>query len=131
MRFEGVLIAWNPDAGRGEIQPAAGGAPVPVGLAAFPTDGEGPRLDEALSFEIVSGREGRKEAVRLQRLHRVPSALREATGGARQRARRAQRQRRLIWASVVAILVALAGLLVAHRGPAEHGTGSVAALWQR
>lgn len=109
MRFEGVLIAWDPEAGRGEIQPAGGGAPVPVGLAAFPMDGDGPRLDEPLSFEIVSGREGRKEAVRLQRLHRLPPALREATGAGRQRTARAQKQRRLTMGVVGAVLVVLLG----------------------
>lgn len=96
MRFEGVLSAWNHDAGYGTIRPAGGGEEVFVGLAAFPTDGEGPRLDELLSFEIVTGRDGRKQAVQLKRLvsHLSP-ALREATGAARQRVRQGQRKRRL------------------------------------
>ena len=68
MRFEGVLSAWNHDAGYGAIRPSGGGEEVFVGLAAFPTDGEGPRLDEPLSFEIVTGRDGRKQAVNLKRL---------------------------------------------------------------
>ena len=47
MRFEGVLCAWNHEAGYGAIRPAQGGDEVFVSLAAFPMDGEGPRLDEA------------------------------------------------------------------------------------
>lgn len=97
MRFEGVLSAWNHDAGYGAIRPSGGGEEVFVGLAAFPTDGEGPRPDEPLSFEIVTGRDGRKQAVNLQRLPRnhFAPALREANGGARIRARQAQKKRRL------------------------------------
>lgn len=97
MRFEGVLSAWNHDAGYGAIRPIGGGEEVFVGLAAFPTDGEGPRPDEPLSFEIVTGRDGRKQAVNLKRLPHgyLSPALREATGGARIRARQAQKKRRL------------------------------------
>jgi cold shock CspA family protein len=100
MRFEGVLSAWNHDAGYGAIRPVGGGDEVFVGLAAFPTDGEGARLDEALSFEIVTGRDGRKQAVNLRRLQRSSArpAPREATIGAgavRVRARQAQKKRRL------------------------------------
>lgn len=97
MRFEGVLSAWNHDAGYGAIRPTGGGEEVFVGLAAFPTDGEGPRPDEPLSFEIVTGRDGRKQAVNLKRLSRnhLSPALREAHAGARIRARQAQKKRRL------------------------------------
>jgi len=111
MRFDGVLIAWNHDAGYGSIRPASGGDEVFVALAAFPTDGEGPRLDEALSFEVVTGRDGRKQAVHLQRLQsgKRDSALREARGVGYARVRRAQRRRRL--SLVAGVLVA--GLLIA------------------
>jgi cold shock CspA family protein len=97
MRFEGVLSAWNHDAGHGTIRPSGGGAEVFVALAAFPTDGEGPRPDEPLSFEIVTGRDGRKQAVNLRRLSRshINPALREASGAARIRARQSQKKRRL------------------------------------
>ena len=97
MRFEGVLSAWNQDAGYGTIRPSGGGEEVFVGLAAFPTDGEGPQMDEPLSFEIVTSRDGRKQAVNLKRLshaHLSP-ALRASAGGTRVRARQAQKKRRL------------------------------------
>jgi len=115
MRFEGVLSAWNHDAGYGAIRPSGGGEEVFVGLAAFPTDGEGPRPDEPLSFEIVTGRDGRKQAVNLRRLppsHFRP-ALREATGGARVRARQAQKKRRLglvAGGAVVTVMLVAGGM---------------------
>lgn len=113
MKFEGVLSAWNPQAGYGSIRPSNGGDEVFVSLGAFPTDGEGPRLDEPLSFEIVSGRDGRKQAVNLRRLPPVAasSALREAAGMGRKRLRQAQRKRRLalVAGAVVAVVLVVAG----------------------
>jgi cold shock CspA family protein len=114
MRFEGVLSAWNSDAGYGAIRPVNGGDEVFVGLSAFPTDGEGPRLDEPLSFEIVTGRDGRKQAVNLKRLRtrHLNPALREASGASRARARQAQKKRRLGLAAgaVLAVLLVLGGV---------------------
>jgi cold shock CspA family protein len=114
MRFEGVLSAWNQEAGYGSIRPRGGGEEVFVALAAFPTDGEGPRLDEPLSFEIVTGRDGRKQAVNLQRLTpaRASPALREATGLGRARVQQAQRKRRLGLAAgaVLAIVLVVGGV---------------------
>lgn len=113
MRFEGILCAWNQDAGHGTIRALNGGDEIFVGLAAFPTDGEGPRLDEALSFEIVSGRDGRKQAVNLQRMPRSqPVALREASAAARERTRQTQRKRRLtlLGGAVVAVVLVVGGV---------------------
>lgn len=117
MRFEGVLSAWNQEAGYGAIRPTGGGEEVFVGLAAFPTDGEGPRPDEPLSFEIVTSRDGRKQAVNLRRLtpsHLSP-AMREAVGAgsARVRARQAQRKRRLglvAGGAVVTVMLVVGGV---------------------
>ncbi|MFG6442161.1 cold-shock protein [Roseateles sp. LKC17W] len=108
MRFQGLLSEWNPDVGCGRIRPLGGGEEVFVALAAFPTEGEGPRLDEPLSFEVVTGQDGRKRAVRLARLATLHPALREATGAGQVRVRRAQKKRRL---GLVAGAV-IAGLLV-------------------
>ena len=109
MRFEGVLSAWNQDAGYGAIRPSGGGEEVFVGLAAFPTDGEGPRPDEPLSFEIVTSRDGRKQAVNLRRLSQaqLSPALREAAGGGVRVRARAQRKRRLGLAAGAVITVTL------------------------
>ena len=124
MRFEGVLSAWNADAGYGSIRPAGGGDEVFVAWAAFPTDGEVPRMDEPLSFEIVTGRDGRKQAVNLKRLPSMThgSALREATGVGHARVRRAQRKRRLAWAAgaVVTVMLVAGGVhWWPHKPPAE------------
>lgn len=115
MRFQGVLSAWNPEAGHGRIRPTGGGAEVFVGLAAFPTDGEGPRLDEPLSFEVVTSGDGRKQAVNLKRLPaaRAIPALREATGIGRARVRQSQRKRRLGLAAggaALALLLVVGGM---------------------
>lgn len=115
MRFEGVLSAWNHDTGYGAISPAGGGDEVFVALAAFPTDGEGARLDEPLSFEIVTARDGRKEAVNLRRLQRTrPSAaLRQASGTGAARVRQSQRKRRLgllAGGAVLALLLVAGGM---------------------
>jgi cold shock CspA family protein len=114
MRFEGVLSAWDPVLGCGRIRPQGGGDELFVALAAFPTDGEGARLDEALSFDVVTGRDGRKQAVHLQRLRGglTNPALREAVGIGRARVRQAQRKRRLGLAAggVVVLLLVLGGL---------------------
>lgn len=132
MRFEGVLSAWNHDAGYGAIRPTHGGEEVFVGLAAFPTDGEGPRMDEPFSFEIVTGRDGRKQAVNLKRLsvgHLSP-ALREATGSARVRARQAQRKRRLGLAAgaVLAVVLVTGGM---HLWQLPGGTATVSGAQKR
>jgi len=112
MRFEGILSAWNQEAGYGTIRALHGGDELFVGLAAFPTDGEGPRLDEALSFEVVTGRDGRKQAVNLRRLPRAQPALREAAGVGQARVLQAQRRRRLtlLGGAVVAVALVLGGV---------------------
>ncbi|CAM3947571.1 cold-shock protein [Roseateles saccharophilus] len=119
MRFEGVLSAWNHDAGYGTIRPLGGGEEVFVALAAFPTDGEGPRLDEPLSFEIVTGRDGRKQAVSLKRLPRLQqhSAMREAAGVGSLRVRQARRKRRLSLAAGAVVAVLLVAVGGAHWWP--------------
>jgi len=135
MRFEGVLSAWNPDAGYGAIRPSGGGEEVFVGLAAFPTDGEGPRLDDPLSFEIVTGRDGRKQAVNLRRLSRAQagSALREAVGagGARLRARQAQRKRRLGLVAGGAVVTVMLVLGTMHWRSQQHAGKDVPAGLKR
>jgi cold shock CspA family protein len=124
MRFQGQLSAWNPDAGCGRIRPQGGGEEVLVALAAFPTDGEGPQLDEPLSFEVVTGRDGRKRAVHLARLAPLHPALREAKGGGQLRVRRAQKKRRLgLVAGAVITVLLVAGVVSlwpAQRSAEQH-----------
>jgi cold shock CspA family protein len=125
MRFEGVLTAWNSDAGYGRIRPARGGDEVFVALGAFPTDGDGPRLNEPLSFEIVTGRDGRKQAVSLQRLALSRGmAKREVTAVGHAQARRARRKRGLtpVAGAVIAVMLVLGGL---NMWPAEKPADAV------
>ena len=132
MRFEGVLIAWNHEAGYGAIRPFGGGDEVFVGLAAFPTDGEGPRPDEVLSFEIVTARDGRKMAVNLRRVRRGPmqAALREASGAAmaRARERHAQRKRRLALVAGGLVCTVLLAMGSVHWSGLGQGSSATAAL---
>lgn len=116
MRFEGELVAWNEEAGYGSIRPEHGGDEVFVGLRAFPMDGDIPQLGEALSFEIVTGRDGRKQAANVHRVavSRYDSAyapLRNSVGAKRYRS--ARRRRRLAWAAAAVLLVVagVAGVL--------------------
>jgi cold shock CspA family protein len=67
MRFEGKLDKWNDDRGFGFITPSRGGEPVFVHVSAFPRDGQRPQLGEALTFEVEPAREGKKQAIRVER----------------------------------------------------------------
>ncbi|CAN5880064.1 cold shock domain-containing protein [soil metagenome] len=69
MRIEGTLKKWNAERGFGFIAPTQGGQEIFVHVSAIPrSGGSGPALDEALSFEIVVDRNGRKQAVKVERL---------------------------------------------------------------
>jgi len=74
MRFEGTLTVWNAERGYGAIAPEQGGQEMFVHVSAFPRDGEPPQIGEALSFEIVTGGDGRKQAGRIQRVQRAVGA---------------------------------------------------------
>lgn len=110
MRFEGELVAWNPDTAFGTIRPAGGGEEVRVSQVAFPMDGDIPHLGEKLSFEIVTGRDGRKVAAQVRRLPppKRDSAfipLREAGRRDAKAGRRRPRKPRTMWMLVGALLV--------------------------
>ncbi len=80
MRFEGTLAQWNDDRGFGFIQPTQGGQALFAHISAFPRDGLRPQLHENLSFEVVIGQGGKKQATAIQR----PRALAQrSTGGRR------------------------------------------------
>ena len=73
MRFEGTLTIWNGERGYGAIAPEQGGQELFVHVSAFPRDGAPPQPGEALSFEIVTDGDGRKQAGRIQRFKRAVS----------------------------------------------------------
>ncbi|MDY0743155.1 cold shock domain-containing protein [Paucibacter sp. R3-3] len=74
MRFEGTLSLWNPERGYGAIAPEQGGQELFVHVSAFPRDGAPPQPGEALSFEIVTSGDGRKQAGRVLRIERAVAA---------------------------------------------------------
>jgi cold shock CspA family protein len=71
------LTEWNPERGFGAVTPVQGGETLFVHISAFPIDAAVPTLGEALSFELVTGRDGRKQAARVQRSKRIVSDLRQ------------------------------------------------------
>lgn len=110
MRFEGSLAAWNAERGHGEIAPEQGGQTLFVHVSAFPHDGPPPALGEPLSFEVVSGSDGRKQAARVLRSRRraaADPAQRLLSPPLRRPWRELKRERRR------RIGLALAGLIVA------------------
>lgn len=107
MRFVGTLKVWNAERGHGLVDPENGGQPVFVHISAFPTDAAPPTQDEWLSFEIVTGRDGRKQAVKVQRSRRVVNQAWAAPAPPR----RVQRQRPAWGLALSLALAASAGLL--------------------
>lgn len=67
MRTHGTLIKWNDDRGFGFISPAQGNGEVFVHISAFPRDGVRPKLNELISYEIETGKDGKLRAVRIMR----------------------------------------------------------------
>ena len=72
MRFDGTLKKWNADRGLGFVVADQGGEELFVHISAFPRDGRVPAVGEVLSFEVETGREGKKCAVRVQRIRAAP-----------------------------------------------------------
>ena len=113
MRFEGNLAVWNADRGYGAIIAQQGGQELFVHISSFPKEGAPPLLGEPLSFEIVSGGDGRKQAARVLRSKRVAapsSASFMAPAPPRRRLQQAQRKRRLTMGAVaLAVIVGVLG----------------------
>lgn len=120
IRFEGHLKFWNGERGYGAIDSLNGGDELFVHFSAFPLDGPPPTVGEALSFEVVSGSDGRKQAARVLRSRRcvaapTPEQRRFAAPSPRRavlEVRRQQRRRRIgfAMAGVVLSVAALAAL---------------------
>ena len=110
MRFEGALETWNTERGFGSLTPQQGGQAVFVHISAFPSDGPPPALDEAFSFEIVAGRDGRKQAAKVQRSQqRTAPALHSALAPAPSRQ---QARQRSPWFMLLMLLLLVLGLTV-------------------
>lgn len=68
MRFEGTLKSWNDAKGFGFLKPAQGGQDIFVHISVLPKGTKAPRIGQAFSFEIELNGEGKKRAVRVQRV---------------------------------------------------------------
>jgi cold shock CspA family protein len=101
MRTHGTLTKWNDDRGFGFITPAKGAPDVFVHVSEFPREGGRPTLHELISFEVVSGEDGKKRAVRV---------MRPGQKAARAPARLAPQQPRSNWLSGVLTFILVAGL---------------------
>lgn len=62
MRIDGTLTKWNEGRGFGFITPTQGGPEVFAHISAFPRDGQRPRIGEHVTFEIGTGKDGKKQA---------------------------------------------------------------------
>lgn len=71
MRIDGSLKTWNDERGFGFIEAANGGPEIFVHIKAFEARSGRPTLGQPLSFEVESGRDGRKQAVRVRPQHPV------------------------------------------------------------
>ena len=98
MRVHGNLSKWNDDRGFGFITPAQGSDEIFVHISAFPHDGIRPRMGELVSFEIESGNDGKKRAVRIQRPGR-------SVGTYRTHGRKSSAPARNAIAAVVSLLI--------------------------
>ena len=67
MRHEGVLKKWNEEKGFGFIRPNDGSHDIFVHISSFPKDGNPPRLNERISYEVIQEK-GKTKAHFLNRL---------------------------------------------------------------
>lgn len=67
MRRTGFLRTWHDDRGFGFITPSDGGPELFVHISEFPRDGSRPAIGEMLSFEVGSGKDGKEQAIHIQR----------------------------------------------------------------
>jgi cold shock CspA family protein len=90
MRFEGNLTVWHVERGYGAVMPDQGGQEIFIHVSAFPSEGPQAVVGDRLSFEVVTGRNGQKQATRVQRLKssRNTQAASAAFTPARSHARR-------------------------------------------
>lgn len=66
MRFTGTLKIWNDERGFGFIEATQGGQEVFVHIKAFPSGTGRPSVGQVLSFEVETGRDGKKKARAVQ-----------------------------------------------------------------
>ena len=81
MRIEGTLKSWDDERGFGFIATAQGGQDIFVHIKDFPRGTARPQVNQALTFEVTLGQQGKKRAVNVQPIHvsrRPPLTERQA-----------------------------------------------------
>lgn len=122
MRKNGTLVKWNDERGFGFISSADGGKDLFVHISAFPRDGQRPRIDEPVSFEVATGTNGKLQAVRVLRPGQSLPPRREQVKRSPQRSRR-RRLPAVIALLAVAAIGALGYVrLNKPRAPSHAGT---------
>ena len=109
MRQEGRLKKWNDERGFGFITADRDGSDFFVHISAFPPGERTPKIGEHLSFEVDTGPDGKKRAIRISCPERTAS---RSPAPARRQARTTQRHTKRTWSKVVLALAAI-GLAVA------------------
>ncbi len=66
MRFDGVVKSWNDDRGFGFIEPTHGGQDIFVHIKAFPAGTGRPAPNLSVSFQVETGKDGKKRAMNVQ-----------------------------------------------------------------
>lgn len=80
MRLVGKLTSWNDEKGFGFITPSNSPQQLFVHISAFPRDEQRPSINEFLSYEAEVGKNGKPQAVRVQRLANSSSRKRTTKG---------------------------------------------------
>lgn len=131
MRTHGTLVKWNEERGFGFVAVAAGSEEVFVHVSAFPRDGQRPQMGEMVSFEIQTGADGKRKALRVQRPGQRPAAAARERPQPRDRDRERQPKSRasglLNGTATVAILVAVAGWAYSRWAPSATVTAETLA----
>jgi len=66
MRFTGTLKTWNDERGFGFLEPEQGGQELFVHIKSFPPGTGRPSVGQVLTFEVETGKDGRKKARAIQ-----------------------------------------------------------------
>jgi uncharacterized membrane protein YsdA (DUF1294 family)/cold shock CspA family protein len=78
MRFDGVVKSWNDDRGFGFIEPTQGGQDIFVHIKAFPSGTGRPTPNLKVTFEVETGKDGKKRALGVQFVRPAVAARRTA-----------------------------------------------------
>lgn len=108
-RYEGKLKRWNAERGFGFIVAADGGQDIFVHISAFARDGRAPMEGEPLTFEVEPDRNGKRSAVRVQRLGGPQPARSKVTSPGSVRVRTAGGRSGFAQTLIVALMLVAVG----------------------